>query len=131
MGESKVMYDLLSQDYQVFFEFGDNSKTDLIALGQDYNPIKIQVKSYMSVNGSVSIGRNKCGPNYSFDYTDKHFDVLALYIIDHNIIAYISAKEFFSCANMITIRAVPPKNNQKKGVRLAKNYTSFSLSLTP
>lgn len=45
LGEIAVAKDLLAQGYQVFVELGDNSKVDLIVLGSDFLPIKVQVKS--------------------------------------------------------------------------------------
>lgn len=111
--------------YDVFIELGDNSKIDLIAVSSDYDLIKIQVKSYMSKNGSVEISPIKTGPGYKFRYSARHADVYALYVIDEDIVLYISAKELLSKKKSLTIRMTRSKNGQVKGTNSYADYLSL------
>ena len=64
LGEIAVAKDLLAKGYQVFAELGDNSRVDLIVMGKDYHPIKIQVKGLQSKHGSVTHRVPRAGPQY-------------------------------------------------------------------
>lgn len=44
LGETIVAASLIKKGYSVFTQLGDLSKIDLLAVGSDFNPIKIQIK---------------------------------------------------------------------------------------
>lgn len=127
LGELKVASDLINQGYYVFKELGDICKCDLIVLNQDYAPIKVQVKAFNTVKGAISIKSSKDGPNYHFDYEQKHADIYAVFVPDKEIILYISNKELLKY-NTLTIRIDKAKNNQQK-VNKAENYLNFERAL--
>jgi hypothetical protein len=129
LGETKVIADLIAKGYEVFKEVGDNSKTDIIALDNDYNPWKIQVKCYSIKDGVVSLSRTKSGPGYSFSYERKHADIYAVYIHEIDFICYISAPELMEKRRSFTIRITPAKNSNTKLVNLAENYSDFERAL--
>jgi len=54
-GEAAVCKDLLRHGYNVFLEFGNHSKVDLIVLDENFNAIKVQIKAVQSLNDCVSI----------------------------------------------------------------------------
>lgn len=129
IGELLIAADLVKKGYPVFTELGDNSKTDLIALVEEV-PVKIQVKSYnTNENGSVVLRAAKSGPNYRFKYTTEQVDVFALYILDANIICYVSAAEVIAARGGIKIRPFPAKNKQTKGLTMADKYASFEAAI--
>jgi hypothetical protein len=123
-GEMTIARDLLSQGFQVFTEFGDLSKVDLIVLS-DNSPVKIQVKAYAEKNGTVTLFTTKSGPNYQFRYTEKMADVFAVYVYNRDMILYVSAKELLSNKRTVMIRIDETHSGQTKKIRPAKNYTSF------
>jgi hypothetical protein len=129
LGEIAVAKDLLAKGYQVFTELGDNSRVDLIALGDDYCPVKIQVKGLQSQNGSVIINAIKSGPNYRFRYADHHVDVFAIYVLDKDLIAYISATTLLAQQKSLTLRIEAPQNNQRQGVHWIAEYSEFERAL--
>lgn len=130
VGEIKIAADLLSQGYYVFKELGDICKADLIVLDESYQPIKIQVKAYSTVNGAINIKSTKAGPNYRFEYEKKHADVYAIYVLDKNIILYLNGEDLIRMRH-ITIRIDSPKNNQTKKVRWGANLSDFKNALAP
>jgi hypothetical protein len=45
LGEIAVCKELIKLDYNVFVEFGNHSKVDLIALDKEFKTYKIQIKA--------------------------------------------------------------------------------------
>ena len=129
LGEIAVAKDLLAKGYQVFTEFGDNSRVDLIVMGNDYHPIKVQVKGLQSKHGSVVINATKSGPNYRFRYADHHVDVFAIYVLDKDIIAYIPARMLLAQQKSLTLRIEVAQNNQSQGVHWITEYSEFERAL--
>jgi hypothetical protein len=122
IGEVKVAADLLSRGFHVFTEIGDLSKIDLIA-ERDRKLYRFQVKAYHSKDGVVVLSSKKSGPNYSFHYESDQIDIFAVYVLDKDIIFYVSSKEVCEYSSSMNIRLEPPKNGQKKNINLAENYT--------
>jgi hypothetical protein len=110
LGEAKVAGQLIGKGYPVFTEFGDNSKVDLIAL-VDRQPVKV-------------LRTTKSGPGYRFTYDENDFDVMAVYIIDEDVICYVSSKKLFESGYLI-LRTRPTKNNQQKGCNFVENFLEF------
>lgn len=124
LGELIIAADLTRQGYFVFTELGDICKSDLIALDNDYVPIKIQVKCLSTKNGAIQIKSSKSGPNYHFKYESKHADVYAIYVQDKNTILYISNTELLEYKTL-TIRIENTKNKQTKKINKSENYSDF------
>jgi len=123
LGEIAVAKALISTGLRVFVELGDLAKVDLIALDpQDSQLYKIQVKTIHNQTGAVRVKRSKAGPNYSYTYQPKDFDVLAIYIPESDEIAYLKFEEL---QYSVTLRVDPPKNNQQQGIRWFRDYTSL------
>lgn len=120
IGESAVILDLIRQGYDVFTEFGDNSKVDLIALDDDGIPFKIQVKYIEPKNGKIVIHAKKSGPNYKYKYTTKDVDWFAVYIPGPNICVYIPAQKV--CKGSFTIRYEERLRNMGDKVNWAEDY---------
>ncbi|MFZ2362111.1 MAG: group I intron-associated PD-(D/E)XK endonuclease [Anaerolineae bacterium] len=129
LGEIAVAKELLAKGYQVFAELGDNSRVDLIVMGKDYRPIKIQVKGLQSKHGSVIVHVTKSGPNYRFRYADHHVDVFAIYVLDRDAIAYIPAETLLAQQKSLTLRIDAPENNQVEGVHWFVEFSEFERAL--
>ena len=129
LGQVAVAADLIRQGYFVFGELGDLSKIDLIAVGEDYNLHKLQVKAITSLDGTVELLTTKSGPNYRFRYQKHHVDVFAVYVLDRNQVLYVSAQELLQRGRSLTIRLDKTKNGQAKGVNSFEKYLDFEKAL--
>lgn len=129
LGVLAIAADLAAQDYFVFTELGDLSKTDLIVMGAEYDPIKVQVKTVKSVNGKITISPKKSGPGYRFRYAKHHADIYAVFVRNLKLCLYVSNTELLRQKSTLTIRTVAAKNGQISGVRLAVTYRSFERAL--
>jgi len=124
-GEAAVLHDMVERGYTMFIEFGDNDKVDFIAMDKNYKTIKIQVKASTEVDGKATLWSYCAGPGgYGERYTKEQVDVFALYIPDRDMILYINGTLGTSQCTL-TFRLDTPKNNQKKGIRMAEDYLDF------
>jgi len=128
IGEMAIAKDLMLQGYSIFYELGDNSKIDLIALKEE-KLIKIQVKAYTSKKGEcVEVKGYKYGPNYKFKYKAKDIDVFAIYVLDLDKFFYLKS-DFLNKQNTITIRFKKTKNGQHTKCNFYTNYQNFENSI--
>lgn len=127
IGEITIARDLMLQGYPVFFELGDLSRTDLIAL-IDGRAIKIQVKvrhPQRRNSDVVAMELKKSGPNYSYKYNANDVDIFALYVPDYGI-GYFSSK-FCNSHSALIIRL---KNKPKhKSCRMLEDFASIRKAL--
>jgi hypothetical protein len=82
-----------------------------------------------SKHGSVIIHVTKSGPNYRFRYADYHVDVFAIYVLDREAIAYISARTLLAQHKSLTLRIDAPHNNQTEGVHWFVEFSEFERAL--
>lgn len=120
IGETAVALDLLKNNYSVFTELGDLSKIDLITIIEG-KMIRVQVKSLTTVKDVVGTSIKSSGPNYSYKYTKSDVDIFAIYVLDKDIILYVSLNDFGTNGGM-AIRFKSTKNGQKKRIRNYKDY---------
>lgn len=131
LGEIAVCKELIKLDYSVFVEYGNHSKIDLIALDKEFNTYKVQIKATYSKNEVVEVysTKNCLNPKYNSTYTIKQVDVFAVYIINKDLVFYISAKELLQNGKVSKFRLAESKNGQKKFVRHVKDYLNFERAL--
>lgn len=131
LGEIAVCKELLQLGYQVFIELGNDSKVDLIILDENYQTFKIQVKAVESNQDVVAIYSIKSclNPKYNSSYTIQQIDIFAIYVIDQNIVFYVSAKELLKNSKVSKFRLSPAKNGQNKNVRFVEDYLDFKKAL--
>jgi hypothetical protein len=131
LGEIAVCKNLIQQGYDLFFEFGNHSKVDLVVLDGNYNVYKIQIKAVNSLDDAVSVYSIKSclNPKYNSIYTIRQIDVFAVYIIDRDMIFYVSAREILENGKCSKFRLSLSKNGQKKNVRYVKDYLQFKKAL--
>ena len=128
IGEMAVAKDLMLKGYSVFYELGDLSKIDLIAL-KNKKTFKVQVKTkWNTTNGTCSADLRSSGPGYSYKYTEDDIDIIACYAADRDIVFYVNVKDIISNNTRgLTIRLDKPKNNQTKGINLLENYLDINV----
>lgn len=130
LGEISVIKNLCEKGYDVFQAVNNSSRVDLIVL-HDNVPIKIQVKSTYSKSGVVTAyTRKTClNPEYNYTYSTDDFDVWAIYVIDRDLVCYISSREILANKTMVKLRLMDTKNCQNKRIRYVADYLSFEEAL--
>lgn len=68
-------------------------------------------------------------PKYKSTYTTNQIDVFAIYIIDKDLVFYVSAKELLMNSKSSKFRLSESKNGQKKFVRYVEDYLNFKEAL--
>ncbi len=131
LGEFAVCKELCRLGFDVFVEFGNTSKVDLIILTENFKPIKIQVKAITSKNECVAVYsvKNCLNPKYNSTYNTKQIDIFAVYIIDCDLVFFVSAQEILKNGKCSKFRLSETKNKQKLSVRFVKDYLNFEKAL--
>lgn len=131
LGEIAVCKELVQLGYDVFVELGNHSKVDLVVLDGDYKPYKIQIKTTVSKKEVIEVYsiKNCLNPKYNSTYTTKQIDIFAVFVIDQNLVFYITAKELLKNGKCSKFRISEPKNKQKKNVRFVRDYLNFEKAL--
>lgn len=131
LGEIAVCKELIKLGYEVFLEFGNNSKIDLIVLDDKFKPFKVQIKSTESKNETVEAYsvKNCLNPKYNSKYSVNQIDIFAIYIIDKDFIFYVSSKEILENGKFSKFRLSKCKNGQSKNVRFINDYLNFKKAL--
>jgi len=124
IGEGIVVLELLRAGIPVFQEFGDLSRVDLIALIGNH-PIKIQVKTTTSQNGTAVLNLRKMtlNPKYNYTYQAGDVDVFALVVEDRHQVFYIKAVDALKNKGTLSIRLERAKNNQHALVKFGEDFT--------
>lgn len=123
MGEAAVTKYFLERNYNVFKEFGDNSRIDLIA-EKDGKLVRVQVKTTQSEKGVVKIDLQKSGPNgYKYQYTASDIDVFAIYVSDRDVTLFLPVSS--SSQRNHNIRFEETKGPCGMKVRYAGDYLDF------
>ena len=130
IGEIAVTKELMQQGFDVYAAVGHASKIDLVCIGSDAKPKRIQVKySVTSKEVAVLYLRKNClDPKYTYHYSRSDVDVFALYVADKDTVVFISSSELFAEKDQLkeaSFRFAPPNNNQTKGCRMASDYLTF------
>ncbi len=123
VGELAIASDLVNQQFDVFFPYGDVSHIDIIAIKGD-RIVKLQAKTVKtSKKGCVSLSHftnRRSGPRYS----TQNIDYMALYVIDRKVVAYVPMSEIEGHTTSFSLRFDPPKNGQQKGIKYFSDYLS-------
>ena len=131
LGEIAVCKELFRLGYNVFVEFGNHSKVDLVVLDESYIAFKIQIKTTISRDDVVSVYsiKNCLNPKYNSTYTTHQVDIFAIYVVDRDLVFYVTAMEILQNGKCSKFRLSEPKNGQKKFVRFVKDYLNFKKAL--
>ncbi len=131
LGETAVCKELLKLGFEVFVEIGNYSKVDLVVIDENYVCHKIQVKATNSNNETVEVysTKNCLNPKYNSTYQTEQVDVFAVYVIDKDIVFYVSGKEVLKNGKSSKFRFTQSKNGQQTNVRYVKDYLDFKKAL--
>lgn len=131
IGELKVSLDLIKRGYAVFKDISDNSPVDLITLVKNV-PIKIQVKTRSLCKKNKNTFLLECkksAKNYHKKYSLNEVDVFSIYILEKDIILYVSSKYLLKNTSGMTFRFDDSKNNQIKSTHLYTDFLQFERAL--
>ena len=131
LGEIAVCKELIQLGYEVFVEFGNHSKIDLIVLDENYKTCKLQIKTTESRNDVVEVYsvKNCLNPKYNSTYSTRQIDIFAVYICNRDLVFYVTAKEILKNGKCSKFRLSESRNGQKKYVRYVKDYLDFKKAL--
>lgn len=124
MGLGFVIGDCLSNGFQVATLLSEHLPFDLIVISPEMETKRLSVKYRKIRNGILTF-------KFMSAWADTHgihqkpvdkteFDATAIYCPDTGECYYIRNEE--APVSALTLRVVPPKNNQKTGVLLAENF---------
>lgn len=95
IGELAIAQDLVVRGFDVFTSIGDNSKVDLVALRKTQT-FRIQVKTVKRVTSVVPVVGLKYVARKHVLYNTADVDVIAIYVIEQRIIAYVPMHELMT-----------------------------------
>jgi hypothetical protein len=121
IGQFAVALALAKLGYSVFTEEGDISKVDLIA-EKGGQLLRFQCKAITPVNDCLRIPLKKSGPGYKFHYAPEMFDYFGVYDLQDARVYVVPAAVLKTANNAFTLRKLPAKNKQTKGVHSAVDY---------
>lgn len=127
MGEAIVLVQCLSHDCEVFTEFGDNSKVDLI-IYKNGSLYKVQVKLVGREKKSPNTTRilsYKSGPNYQFRYDELDVDWFAVIDKRTHKIAWIKSDIILSKKRGLYLRHENTNSSNGREVLLFDDFTKF------
>lgn len=123
LGILKVQIDLYKQGYICYLSNSEHQNFDLIAYQKGGNFRRVQVKYRSLKNGILSVSMKQSWADKTGTHivkVDKNeIDLYAVYCPDNDQCYYFKPE---ICNDLITLRILPTKNNQKKGIRLASDY---------
>lgn len=124
----KVMADLRQYGILTCLPLSEHLPFDLIAVMPDMTTlVRIQVKyrsgtQYGTVLVEFKNNYYDSKKIYSKPVDFDEIDAYAVYIPDIDRACYFRVADLLSNASSLTLRFEPPKNNQKKGVHLVKDF---------
>lgn len=122
-GTGNVIADLLSKGIQVCLPLSEHLPFDLIAVNNDGTLLRVSVKYREIKNGCVNVSFRSSYSDSKGVHTkhiDKNLiDLLAIYCPQTNTTYYVNPHKF---DKSVTLRVEESKNNQTKGINLAKDY---------
>ena len=123
IGEHRVVADLISKGYRVHKPLSESLPYDLVVSIKGFF-FKIQVKYVTLRRGYVETSPRsiKSRKNRTVNID---FDLLAIFCPDTQECYYVWRNEF---EGSVRLRLNKTKNNQGKGVRLAKDYTQIKFN---
>jgi hypothetical protein len=113
----------LENGFDVFTPIGENSGLDFVAV-RGGKIVRVQVKSTNAIkDGKMVFGLRKTRVNtravFNNPYPDT-VDYFALYCHENDYVGLVENK---GLPIELKIRVVPPRNGQKKGIRMAEDFT--------
>ena len=123
IGEHRVVADLISKGYRVHKPLSESLPYDLVVSIKGFF-FKIQVKYVTLKSGYIETSPRSINSRKKYS-VNIDFDMLAIFCPDTQECYYVWRNEF---EGSIRLRFRKPKNNQGKGVHLAKDYTEIKFN---
>ena len=123
ISESAITTRFLERDYEVFFPYGRNVRTDLLIEDQEGQFWRIQCKTGWFKNGAVyfdTANHNVTGKNRQMRHYRGQCNYFAVYCKELSKVYFIPVDQVGT--TRAHLRLEPTKNNQRKYVRWAKDY---------
>jgi hypothetical protein len=121
IGVAKVISDLMEKDIVPCIPLSEHQHFDLIAITNKNNIYRLQVKYSKLKKGVIPVKIRSTwidnNGSHSKYYNINDFDYYAVYCPDVNKVFYIKNGE-----NIVSLRVIPTKNNQKKNVNNSVDY---------
>jgi hypothetical protein len=99
----------------------DNAPYDLV-IDDGQSLKKVQIKARSERNNKISVELYTSMVNYTKQYEEGDFDLLAIYNINTKEVAVLTWEQVSENTKGIVLRTKPALNNQTKGVRLFEDY---------
>ncbi len=120
IAETFVLYKLSEKGYSVSIPFGENCPYDLIAESPNGKLYRIQVRKCSWKNNVLEVPVRIISKNYT---RTLDFNRIEMFIVSNEKNLYvIPIKEIKDCKASFSLRKTKPKNNQKKKIKMAKDY---------
>lgn len=121
--ELRFASEFVRKGWNVFLPFGEDGSVDLL-IHKDGDFKKVQVKASKPKNGALICKLRSTNNWQDKRYTLKDVDLMALYDYENKKGYLIPMKKVVGNAQF-SIRILPPKNFQKSGLNLDKDYIYF------
>lgn len=126
IGEEAIILECLKNNIVVSKPIGDNAPYDLVVdINDKFKKIQVKTTEKIQGNGTMQWVIFKARQNHKIHRRELYGDEIdgfCLYCLENNYIGYIS-KDDCNSKYQIILRIDEPKNNMKKGIKYAKNYT--------
>lgn len=119
-GELEVLCYLKRRGYSVALPFGENAPYDLIVESPSGRLYRLQVRWASWTNGVLPLRLRIVSKNYSKTIDQDRIDIFALW--DGKDAYFIPTAHTKGYRSNLHLRRTPPKNNQKKRIRMASDY---------
>lgn len=125
IGEAMVMAEAMKRGYKVAIPVGEDWRYDLIVLRHG-NLDRVQCKFVTSDGATIRIPCRSANGHSVIKYTPQDIDWIAVYDTTTDGIYFVPSNMLGDTGRAtLTLRLKPPKNNQKKGVLWAKDFTDW------
>jgi len=125
IGVGFVVADLMSRGIHVALPISEHLPFDCVAISETLQMRRVSIKfRKMNQHGIISVPLRSIWTDKHGNHIKQHdkttYDCIAIYCPDTKICYYVRMDEIDTL--LLTIRVIPSKNNQKKHVKLAKNF---------
>lgn len=123
LGVAEVIRDLARSGIGVALPMSEHLPFDLVAIDENGRLARVQVKARSAPNGVAHVGSFTTWQDRNGTHRRKWIggiDGLAVFIVDDDVVAYLSADEL--CGRSTAVRTQAPKNGQRVGVRMAEDH---------
>jgi len=121
--ELRFAAELTRKDWEIFFPYGEDSPIDILA-HKDGKFMKIQIKATKINCGAISCKLRSTNNWQNKKYQIGEIDAFGFYDYESKKGYLIPIKEVVGKSE-IKLRIKKPKNNQRIGIRYAKDYLHF------